>query len=104
MAFIGISNWALDPAKMNRGLMLTRGEPTIQELVESARGICSESKDEMAFKKLDQLFKPLAEAYQVISRKQIKVDGVQKEFFGLRDFYRYYSIICLSFKKNHLAA
>ena len=36
VAFIGISNWALDPAKMNRGLMLTRGEPDEDELIRSA--------------------------------------------------------------------
>ena len=36
VAFIGISNWALDPAKMNRGLMLTRGQPNTKELISSA--------------------------------------------------------------------
>ena len=36
VAFIGISNWALDPAKMNRGIMLTRGQPDKDELVTSA--------------------------------------------------------------------
>lgn len=36
VAFIGISNWALDPAKMNRGIMLSRGLPDARELVESA--------------------------------------------------------------------
>ena len=36
VAFIGISNWALDPAKMNRGLMLTRGQPDTAELISSA--------------------------------------------------------------------
>lgn len=36
VAFIGISNWALDPAKMNRGIMLSRGVPDVGELVDSA--------------------------------------------------------------------
>ena len=36
VAFVGISNWALDPAKMNRGIMLSRGLPDTKELVESA--------------------------------------------------------------------
>jgi hypothetical protein len=36
VAFIGISNWALDPAKMNRGLMLMRAEPSKKELQDSA--------------------------------------------------------------------
>ena len=37
VAFIGISNWALDPAKMNRGVMVTRGDPDIAELELIAR-------------------------------------------------------------------
>ena len=32
VAFIGISNWALDPAKMNRGIMVTRCSPSLKEL------------------------------------------------------------------------
>ena len=36
VAFIGISNWSLDPAKMNRGIMLCRGQPDLQELVSTA--------------------------------------------------------------------
>ena len=37
VAFIGISNWALDPAKMNRGVMVTRGDPSEDELELSAK-------------------------------------------------------------------
>ena len=37
VAFIGISNWALDPAKMNRGIMVTRCDPTREELELSAK-------------------------------------------------------------------
>ena len=36
VAFIGISNWALDPAKMNRGVMIIRGGTDKKELIESA--------------------------------------------------------------------
>ena len=36
VAFVGLSNWALDPAKMNRGIMVTRGDPDITDLLESA--------------------------------------------------------------------
>ncbi|CAG2212297.1 RNF213 [Mytilus edulis] len=36
VAFIGISNWALDPAKMNRGILVQREVPDITELIESA--------------------------------------------------------------------
>ena len=37
VAFIGLSNWALDPAKMNRGIKLCRNEPDEDELEETAR-------------------------------------------------------------------
>ena len=37
VAFIGLSNWALDPAKMNRGIMLSRNEPSESELEDTAR-------------------------------------------------------------------
>ena len=37
VAFIGLSNWALDPAKMNRGIMLCRNEPDKDELEHTAR-------------------------------------------------------------------
>ena len=36
VAFIGLSNWALDPAKMNRGIMLSRTVPDTKELYDSA--------------------------------------------------------------------
>ena len=80
VAFIGISNWALDPAKMNRGVMVTRGDPDIEELVVSAQGICHENgvvKD-----RLSHYFQTLAEAYKHICERQTR------QFFGLRDFYR----------------
>ena len=82
VAFIGISNWALDPAKMNRGVMVTRGTPDIRELRFSAKGICGEEENDNAKTKLEPYFEHLAEAYETICKKQ------KREFFGLRDFYR----------------
>ena len=82
VAFIGISNWALDPAKMNRGVMVTRADPTADELVFSAKGICSNDKNDPVRERLDDYFKPFAKAYKEICSKQVR------EFFGLRDFYR----------------
>ena len=81
VAFIGISNWALDPAKMNRGVMVTRGDPDTRELQLSARGICSNQEDDPVKERLETYFEPLAEAYKRICEKQ------KREFFGLRDFY-----------------
>ena len=82
VAFIGISNWALDPAKMNRGVMVTRGDPNEEELVFSAKGICSNKENDPVKRNLQEYFKSLAKAYEIILKKQ------EREFFGLRDFYR----------------
>ena len=82
VAFIGISNWALDPAKMNRGVMVTRGDPDVDELVESAKGICHNERNDVVKQRLSNYFPILAKAYHKICKKQ------KRQFFGLRDFYR----------------
>ncbi|XP_077939881.1 E3 ubiquitin-protein ligase rnf213-alpha isoform X1 [Gasterosteus aculeatus] len=79
VGFIGISNWALDPAKMNRGIFVSRGDPDEKELVESAKGICN--SDAMVLEKVRDTFKPFAKAYMHICHEG------GKGFFGLRDYY-----------------
>ncbi|XP_066472974.1 E3 ubiquitin-protein ligase RNF213 isoform X2 [Tiliqua scincoides] len=79
VGFVGISNWALDPAKMNRGIFVSRGNPNKKELVESAKGICS--SDRIILQKVQHLFPLFANAYDKICKSQVK------EFFGLRDYY-----------------
>ncbi|XP_030645559.1 E3 ubiquitin-protein ligase rnf213-alpha-like [Chanos chanos] len=79
VGFIGISNWALDPAKMNRGIFVSRGDPDETELIESAKGICS--SDKMILDKVRDFFQPFARAYLNICKRQ------GKGFFGLRDYY-----------------
>ncbi|CAI5675491.1 unnamed protein product [Oreochromis niloticus] len=79
VGFIGISNWALDPAKMNRGIFVSRGDPDQRELIESAKGICS--SDAVVLEKVRDFFQPFARAYLKICCKQ------GKGFFGLRDYY-----------------
>lgn len=73
---------------MNRGLMLTRGEPSIQELIDSAHGICSGLSECGVLRYLNHIFEPLARAYQAISKRHIESNATKKEFYGLRDFYR----------------
>ncbi len=86
MAFIGISNWALDPAKMNRGVMVTRGDPGKDDLVMSAESICSNKERDPVKDQLKRFFDPLSRAYLEICRVCEKGG---RQFFGLRDFYRY---------------
>uniref|UniRef100_A0A3Q4I151 RING-type E3 ubiquitin transferase n=1 Tax=Neolamprologus brichardi TaxID=32507 RepID=A0A3Q4I151_NEOBR len=78
VGFIGISNWALDPAKMNRGIFVSRGDLNEQELIKSARGICS--SDQHVLRNISHLFQPLATAYMTVCDES-------NGFFGLRDFY-----------------
>ncbi|XP_068694646.1 E3 ubiquitin-protein ligase rnf213-alpha-like isoform X2 [Montipora foliosa] len=89
VAFIGISNWALDPAKMNRGIMLSRGIPDTDELVDSAMGICSTDKRVQSF--VEPLMDSLAQGYEKLYERQRKSEALREskkdEFFGLRDFY-----------------
>ncbi|XP_071319372.1 E3 ubiquitin-protein ligase rnf213-beta isoform X2 [Trachinotus anak] len=80
VGFVGISNWALDPAKMNRGIFVSRWDPSEDELVETAKGICSSSKQILL--KITHLFQPLAKAFLSICNETSK-----NQFFGLRDYY-----------------
>ncbi|XP_069825251.1 E3 ubiquitin-protein ligase RNF213 [Dendropsophus ebraccatus] len=96
VGFIGISNWALDPAKMNRGIFVSRGDPNKQELIESARGICS--SDPLILMKVSNYFKYFAEAYQHVCETQ-KMQS--KEFFGLRDFYSLIKMVFAFTKHTH---
>uniref|UniRef100_A0A673VMB2 E3 ubiquitin-protein ligase RNF213 n=1 Tax=Suricata suricatta TaxID=37032 RepID=A0A673VMB2_SURSU len=88
VGFIGISNWALDPAKMNRGIFVSRGSPNKRELIASAKGICS--SEPLIQQRVQGFFAPFARAYETVCEKQ------DKEFFGLRD---YYSLIKMVFAK-----
>ncbi|KAH3735719.1 hypothetical protein DPMN_042254 [Dreissena polymorpha] len=82
VAFIGISNWALDPAKMNRGILVQREVPDLEELITSAKGICQTTEDVESF--LDPFIEPLSRAYlEVFQRASDRM----REFYGLRDFY-----------------
>ncbi|XP_022797655.1 E3 ubiquitin-protein ligase rnf213-alpha-like isoform X3 [Stylophora pistillata] len=101
VAFIGLSNWALDPAKMNRGIMLCRNEPDEDELVETARGICGSDKDIVTH--IEPLINSLVCGYKELYDKQKELrklkEGKKDEFFGLRDFYSLVKMI-VSIAKN----
>ncbi|XP_041354620.1 E3 ubiquitin-protein ligase rnf213-alpha-like [Gigantopelta aegis] len=81
VAFIGISNWALDPAKMNRGILVQREVPDEMELLESAEGICASNPG--VLQSISVLLPELAEAYKAVFEENLH----KREFFGLRDFY-----------------
>ena len=89
VAFIGISNWSLDPAKMNRGIMVSRGDPDIDDLIASARGICeSNVLQETSPKSVGRYIIGLAEAYHYLTSGIVNHHSSERsDYFGLRDFY-----------------
>lgn len=61
------SNWALDPAKMNRGVFVCRYDPTNEDLLTTARGIAH------GHPKLQRILAPLSNSYcQVYASMQPK--------------------------------
>ncbi len=75
---------------MNRGVMVTRGDPGKNDLVMSAESICSNKEKDPVKDRLKDLFKPLSQAYLDICTACEKGG---RQFFGLRDFYRYFHAV-----------
>lgn len=97
VGFIGISNWVLDPAKMNRGIFVNRFSPSTDELVEIAEGICKQ--DQNVSNSLTKYIRPISEAYQNICNATIAADEIKREFFGLRDFYCFIKMMYWELKR-----
>ncbi|XP_066547032.1 E3 ubiquitin-protein ligase rnf213-alpha [Amia ocellicauda] len=79
VGFIGISNWSLDPAKMNRGILVFRTSPKEKELIKTAKDICSTATPYNT--EIEPLIPDLARFYMKVLEEQ------KSEFFGLRDYY-----------------
>ncbi|KAM4682179.1 E3 ubiquitin-protein ligase rnf213-alpha-like isoform 3-T3 [Amazona ochrocephala] len=94
VGFLGISNWALDPAKMNRGLFVVRTDPSKEDLVKTAEGICAAHT---YFKNMKHLFPLLTEFYCNVLKAQ------KNEFFGLRDFYSLIKTILHYFQEKNIS-
>lgn len=75
IAIVGLSNWTLDPAKMNRAICLQRTEPSILDMQLTGKRIAGTEED-------NSWLKSLAEAYHEIYTNQ-----KGKEFVGMRDYY-----------------
>ena len=96
VAVVGISNWCLDPAKMNRAIHLSRPEPDIQDLFQTGQSIREAQVDQgnpvmgrspghshapCSYRDVYQL-NCLAKAYQEYQKAQ-----THENFHGLRDYY-----------------
>ena len=92
VGFVGISNWALDPAKMNRGIFVTRGKPSKNDLEKTAEAIFESDKSKIHH--LSSVIKALSTAYLEVYENQTK------EFFGLRDYYALLKMLYHFISKN----
>ncbi len=97
VGFIGISNWVLDPAKMNRGIFVNRTSPSADELKETFKGICKNDKKVLELVEKNNLIDSLSKAYLKLCEQAKKT----REFFGLRDFYSLIKMIYWHIKNEH---
>ena len=88
VAFVGISNWALDASKMNRGISISIPEPNEEDNKETSLTI-GNSYDEDLAKNYKPFFENLGSTYfeykQYLKEKH-NADG-KEDFHGNRDFY-----------------
>jgi len=75
IACVGISNWALDAAKMSRCVTLYRPPPEVEDLVVTASGMVSHAN-------LQGFLRALSDAFHDIYKYQRRAD-----FWGMREFY-----------------
>jgi hypothetical protein len=96
VAVVGLSNWVLDPAKMNRAVLLMRPQPSEDDLVLTAQRIIgpvsqgdstadgsSLARTMSAARRLTKWLSPLALAYHEVYTTQ---EG--RDFVGMRDYYQ----------------
>ncbi|KAL3859950.1 hypothetical protein ACJMK2_010129 [Sinanodonta woodiana] len=97
VAVVGISNWALDAAKMNRAIHLSRPEMDVEELfltgksiskslernpADSSHELLRTRPRELKRVEIDKELKSLADSYMKYIEKQ-----TFQNFHGLRDYY-----------------
>ena len=103
VGFVGISNWALDPAKMNRGVFVHRGAPTKEDLTLTAKGIFTSGESD-SYKEVADIVDAATESYWTVCRDQeecpVGENQQIREFFGLRDYYSLLKMIFSIVKKN----
>ena len=88
VSFIGISNWALDPAKMNRGIFLSRMQPDEESLIKIGQSIGD------GLPTMKEVIPKLASWYLSVYKEQ------NREYFGLRDYYSLIKMICSEVEKH----
>ena len=82
VAVVGISNWSLDAAKMNRAIHLSRPEPTKEDLYDTGYSLHYANSMDNSQQLGQEELQCLAEAYFEYQEQQTHAN-----FHGLRDYY-----------------
>lgn len=96
ISFVGISNWALDPAKMNRGLLKNCCDPDIRDLINTVNEMYK--YDETPFPNFGKFSAKLARGYLEVLEESEKNFN---KFYGLRDFYHLIKMVHFFFKRSN---
>ena len=86
ISFVGLSNWVIDRATMNRGINLIITPLEKQQLEMTALAI-AESYDKLLAQNNKNLFIILANAYFEYKKILKEQYSIKEDFHGLRDFY-----------------
>ncbi|XP_072036424.1 E3 ubiquitin-protein ligase rnf213-alpha-like [Amphiura filiformis] len=87
ISFIGMSNWAVDMANINTGIVLILEDPNQETLIETAKELCPSSEILMWLSEKCSLIPALTKAFLSIMATQ------KTEYFGYPDFYNLIKMI-----------
>jgi hypothetical protein len=98
VAVVGISNWALDAAKMNRAIHLSKPDPDVEDLHNTALSIMCDARKSALDRNSRKEVRKLAESYHEYQR-----DQTYPNFHGLRDYYSLIkNLICKTSTKRFM--
>ena len=102
IGFVGISNWALDASKMNRGVHLSIQEPELNDLILTAETISSNIYE--GIKNIDpfiEIIRNLTKSYHDYKEHLKLKYSLSYDFHGARDFYYLIRIAAKLLKNNN---
>ena len=102
ISFVGISNWFIDAAKMNRVIYNVVQDPDKEDIIETCKEIVKsyEENDDNYTEKYGHIFLKLSEAYYKFINKKKDENDKYKDFHGSRDFFNLIKSVIKDIIKN----
>ena len=94
IAIVGLSNWVLDPAKMNRAVLVQRPEPSDDDISHTGSSIMG-LPDGVSSSPIVQLLEKISRAYF-----QVYTHQKDRDFIGMRDYYSLIKSLRADLPKN----